>query len=116
MRGRAWIVVLAAAALGGCGGGESLSAKSADRLHAQVAAVRDAAGKGDRAGALDALDAMERRVRGLRAAGSLAAADADALRRGIGRARRRVRVEIAEPAPAPTGTPTSTATATATAT
>src|SRR3954451_8797965 len=115
MRGRAWIVVLAAVALGGCGDGEALSAKSADRLHAQVAAVRAAAGKGDRAWALETLDAMEREVRDLRAGGSLAAADADALPRGIGRTRRRVRVEIAEPAPAPAGTPTATATATATA-
>jgi hypothetical protein len=116
MLGRAWIVVLAAVALGGCGGEPTLSTGRADELHAQVAAVRDAAGKGDRAGALKTLDGLEAAVRDLEAGGSLAQADADALRRGIGRARRRVRAEIAEPTPEPTPVPTPAATPVPTAT
>jgi hypothetical protein len=112
MRSRSWIVVLAAVAIGGCGGEPTLGTGQADRLHAQVAAVRDAAGKGDRDAALEGLDGLEAEVRDLEAAGSLAEADADALRRGIGRARRRVRAEVAEPTPAPTPVPTPTATAT----
>ena len=114
MRSRPWIAVLATAAIAGCGGEETLSASRADALHAQVAAVRDAAGKGDRAGALKSLDGMEATVRDLEARGSLARADADALRRGIGRARRRARAEIAEPTPEPTPTPAATPQATAT--
>ena len=104
MRSRPLIVLLAAVALGGCGGEETLSAGSAEQLRSQVAAVREAAGEGDRAAALEALDGLEADVRDLAAGGSLAQADADALRRGIGRARRRVRAEIAEPTPAPTAT------------
>ena len=46
MRTWAWIVVLAAVALGGCGEEPTLSAGSARELHAQVSAVREAAGKG----------------------------------------------------------------------
>ena len=110
MRSRPWIVVLAAVAIGGCGGEETLSASRAEELHARVAAAREAAGKGDRDGALKALDGLEADVRDLAAGGSLAEADADALRRGVGRARRRVRAELAEPTPAPepeaTATPT----------
>lgn len=113
MRIPALIVVLAAVALGGCGG-TTLSSSSADELHAQVAAVRDAAEKGDRAGALKALDGLEATVRDLEAGGSLAQADADALRRGIGRARRRARAEIAEPTPEPTPAPAATPEPTAT--
>ena len=116
MRARALIVVLAAVALGGCGGAEpTLSQSTAEELHAEVAAVREAAEKGDRAAALEALDGMESEVRDLLAGGSLAQADADALRRGIGRARRRVRAEVAEPEPAAAATATATPTATATA-
>ena len=116
MRNRVLIVVLAAVALGGCGGDATLSAGSAQKLEAQVAAVRQAASEGDRAGALEALDGMADQVRDLQAGGSLATADAEALRRGIARAKRRARAEIAEPEPAATAEPTATATATATAT
>jgi hypothetical protein len=106
---RPLIVLLAAAAIAGCGGDPTLSASRSDELHARVAAVREAAGKGDRAGALKSLDGLEAAVRDLEAGGSLAQADADALRRGIGRARRRVRAEIAKPTPAPTPTAEPTA-------
>src|SRR5688572_8617149 len=89
-------VALAAVALGGCGGEEpTLSKSSADELHAQVGAVRSAAADGDQAAALEALDGLSGQVRDLVAGGSLAEADAAALRRGIGRARRRVREEVA---------------------
>ena len=115
MRTRALIVVLAAVALGGCGGEPSLSAGSAEELRAQVAAVREAAGEGDRDAALEALDGLAARVRELEAGDALAEADATALRRGIGRAKRRVRQEIAAPAPTATATPSPTPTATATA-
>ena len=114
MRTRALIAVLVAVVLGGCGAEEpTLSSGSAGELHAQVAAVREAAGKGDRDAALEALDGLAAQVRDLEAGGSLAEADATALRRGIGRAKRRVRQEVT--APAPTATETSTPTATATA-
>jgi hypothetical protein len=113
MRTWASIVVLAAVALGGCGEEPSLSAGSAEELHAQVAAVREAAGEGDRDAALEALDGLAARVRELEDAGSIAASDATALRRGIGRARRRVREELAEPAATATPAPTATAAPTA---
>lgn len=110
MRNRALIVVLAAVVLGGCGDGEepALSRSSADELHAQVEAVRKAADDGDRAKALAALDELADQVRDLEAGGSLAEADAAALRRGIGRARRKAREELE--APAATATPVPTAT------
>jgi hypothetical protein len=109
MRNRVLIVALAAV-LGGCGSDQPVLSKgSADELHAQVAKVRAAAADGDRAKALQELDALATDVRSLQDEGSLAAADATALRRGIGRARRKVREEIA---PAATATPTPTATAT----
>ena len=112
MRGRVLIVVGAVALVGGCGGEEpTLSKGSADELHAQVAAVRSAADDGDRAAALEALEGLSARVRDLEAGGSLAEADAAALRRGIERARRKVREEVG---PAATATPAPTATATAT--
>ena len=116
MRRSAWIVGLSALALAGCGGGPALSPGAAETLHAQVAAVREAAGKGDRGGALKALDRMERRVGELQDDGAVARADADALRRGIGRARRRVRAEVEESAPAATVAPTTTPSATSTPT
>ena len=117
MRKRALIVALAAVALGGCGSDEpALSKSSADELHARVAAARTAAGDGDRAAALEALDGLSAQMRDLEAGGSLAEADAMALRRGIGRARRKVREEVAAPAAIATATPEPTATATATAT
>jgi len=109
MRSRPWIVLLAAAALlGGCGDDPTLGAESADDLRGQVAAVREAAEAGDRAGALEALDGLEADVKDLEAGGSLAEADAAALRRGIGRARRRAREELqtAAPEPEPTEAPT----------
>jgi hypothetical protein len=113
---RVLIVVLAAVALGGCGDEASLSASSAEELKAQVVAVRQAASKGDRAAALEALDRMADQVRDLEARGSLAKPDGTALWRGIARAKRRARAEIAEPEPAATAEPTATPTATATAT
>jgi hypothetical protein len=113
MWSRRLIVVLVVAVVG-CGGEPTLSADSADELHAQVAAVRDAAQEGDRDAALEALDGLADQVRDLEAGGSLAEADADALRRGIGRARRRVRAEVAEPAPTATATATATPVPTAT--
>ena len=117
MRTRALIGVLVAVVLSGCGGDEpTLGSGAADELHAQVAAVREAAGKGDRDAALEALDGLAARVRELESGGSLAEADATALRRGIGRAKRRVRKEVAAPAATATATPTPTPTPTATAT
>ena len=113
---RILIVVLAAVALGGCGDDATLSASSARELKAQVATVRKAASEGDRDAALKALNGMAAQVEDLQAGGSLAKADADTLRRGIGRARRRVRAEVAEPAPAPAATPEPTATPVPTAT
>ena len=111
MRARVWIVLPVALALGGCGDEEPvLSARSAEQLHAQVAAVRDAAAEGDRAAALKGLDGLAARVRDLEGEEALAAADATALRRGIARARRQVRAEIAEPAATETATPVPTAT------
>jgi len=116
MRNRVLIVALAAVVLGGCGKDQPvLSTGSADELHAQVAAVRAAAADGDRAKALKALDGLAEKVRGLEDGGSLAAADATALRRGIGRAKRKVREEVA-PAPTPTPAPTATPTPVPTAT
>ena len=112
MWSRGLIVVLAVVVVGGCGGEPTLSSDSADALHAQVAAVREAADKGDREAALEALDGLADQVRDLEAGGSLAKADADALRRGIGRAKRRVRAEVAEPAPTATATATPVPTAT----
>jgi hypothetical protein len=116
MPSRPWIVVLAVAALAGCGGDPTLTASRADELHARVAAAREAAGKGDRDGALEALDGLEADVRDLEAGGSLAEADADALRRGVGRARRRVRAELAEPTPEPEAAATAEPTPEPTAT
>jgi|SRR5215216_1410864 len=110
MRTLALIVALAAVVLGGCGGEPKLSAGAADELHAQVAAVREAAQEGDQAAALEALDGLAGKVRDLEGDGSLGETDAAALRRGIGRARRRVRAEVAAPTPAPTATATPTAT------
>src|SRR5829696_566650 len=106
------IAVAAVVLVGGCGGeGPTLSKSSADELHAQVEAVRTAAGDGDRAAALEALAGLSAHVRDLEAGGSLPEADAAALRRGIGRARRRVREEVAPPAaPTATATPAPTAT------
>jgi septal ring-binding cell division protein DamX len=113
MRTGVVIVVAAVALVGGCGGEEpTLGKSSADELHAQVAAVRSAAADGDRAAALEALDGLSGQVRDLEAGGSLAEADAAALRRGIGRARRKVREEVAAPAATATATPEPTATAT----
>ena len=66
MRARVWIVLLVALVLGGCGDEEPvLSARSAEELHAQVAAVRDAAAEGDRAAALKGLDGLAAQVRDL---------------------------------------------------
>jgi hypothetical protein len=111
------IVVAAVALVGGCGGEEpALSKRSADELHAQVAAARSAAADGDRAAALEALDGLSGQVRDLEAGGSLAEADAAALRRGIGRARRKVREEVAAPAATATATATAAPEPTPTAT
>jgi len=110
MRTRALFGVLVAVVLSGCGGDEpTLGSGAADELHAQVAAVREAAGKGDRDTALEALDGLAARVRELESGGSLAEVDATALRRGVGRAKRRVRQEVAAPAPTATATPAATA-------
>ena len=69
MRTRALIGVLVAVVLSGCGGDEpTLGSGAADELHAQVSAVRDAAGKGDR-------DAALARVRGSARLDDLAGAD-----------------------------------------
>ena len=95
-------------ALAGCGGG-TLGADDAAKLHAAVAAVRTAADKGDQAGALKALDALQARVN---ATNGLPAADERTLKTGIGRLRRRLGAAAATPAPAstPTQTPTPAAT------
>jgi len=114
MRNRVLIVALAAVALCGCGDETPVLSKgSADELHVRVAAARTAAADGDRAKTLKALDGLAGQVRDLEDGGSLAAADATALRRGIGRAKRKVREEVV---PAPTSTPTPTATPVPTAT
>ena len=100
---------------GGCGGEPTLSAGRADELHG--AGRRRAGGGGARATG----PARWRRWTGSRPtcatsrpAGRWREADADALRRGIGRARRRVRAEVGRAATPtasrrPTATPTPTA-------
>ena len=94
-------MVLAAVALAGCGAEPQLSADAADDLRAGVEDVREAAGAGDRDGALRALEALEARVDRAEDGGRLAAAEAARLRRGIARARRRVQQEVAAPQPTP---------------
>ena len=83
MRSRPWIAGLAAVAIAGCGGDPTLSASRADELHAQVAAVRVAAGKGDRAGALKSLDGLEVAYRGLEPVERLQRAGPVAFARGV---------------------------------
>jgi hypothetical protein len=100
-------------ALAGCGGG-TLGADDAAKLHAAVAAVRTAADKGDQAGALKALAALQARVN---ATDGLPAADERTLKTGIARLRRRLGAGAATPAPAtpgPASTPTQTPTPAAT--
>ena len=117
MRNRVLIVVLAAVALGGCGGDADAERELRRGAQAQVAAVREAARRATGPRRSRRWTGWPIRCADLEAGGSLAEADAEALRRGIARAKRRARAEIAEPTPAadaePTPTPTATATATA---
>jgi hypothetical protein len=112
MPGR-WIAVLACVAVAGCGSEPRLAAGTADRLHGAVEEARTTAADGDRDGALQALDRLERRIDAAETDGELSNAEAAELRRGAGRARRQVRREIQPPAPpAATAEPEPTPTAT----
>jgi len=80
----------ALAAVGWCGCGSSsprrLSVADATSLQTLLAAAKWRADHGQSAGAVEALDGFQARLRALAAAGKLAADDARALRIGAGRA------------------------------
>jgi hypothetical protein len=105
---RRWIVALASLAVAGCGSDPQLGAGAAGELRSDVDAVRAAAGEGDRAGALRALDRLAGRIDRAEADGELAACDASALRQGVRRAKRQAEREVPEPAPEATPEPTAT--------
>ena len=107
------VVVIAAAALAGCGSEPRLSASAAEALHSNVDAVRNAVRDGDRDRALRALERLSARVE----RAELSEAHAAALERGIAQSRQAVEQELAapepelepEPTPEPTAEPVPTA-------
>ncbi|HKG17464.1 MAG TPA: hypothetical protein VKA96_07240 [Solirubrobacteraceae bacterium] len=105
-RGRQRVIVVlltAALAPAACGGGGSQQLQPIDRsrLSSQLTEVRDAAGRGDRSAARQALDDFVGEVRRLRRAGTLDGPTAAALLLGAQRARDRLEVELAPPAAQP---------------
>jgi hypothetical protein len=98
------IALAAVVASGGCGQEPRLEASSARVMHRDVDRVRAAAAAGDRDGALQALDALAKRVERRRDGGELDDADAAGLLDRIDAAARRARREIAEPQPTPEAT------------
>jgi hypothetical protein len=107
---RRWILVIAVAAVAGCGSEPRLSAGTARGMHDDVAAARTAARNGDPDAAVKALETLERRIGRAEDRGELSAEAADALQVGAARARRRAGRQIAEPQPTATATATATAT------
>jgi hypothetical protein len=97
-RGLAAVLLIAALALAGCGS-QQLAPIDRARLSSQLSEVRDAAGRGDRSAARQALDEFVGEVRRLRRAGGLDGATAGALLLGAQRARARLEVELAPPPP-----------------
>lgn len=93
-------LLTAALATAGCGGGsQQLQPIDRSRLSSQLTEVRDAAGRGDRSAARQALDDFVGEVGRLQRAGALDATTAGALLLGARRARARLEVELAPPAP-----------------
>jgi hypothetical protein len=102
MRHWATAALLAAAlAATGCGSASDrrqLEPLDRSRLTSQLGEVRDAAGRGDRSAARQALDDFTGEVRRLQGAGALDGPTAGALLLGAQRARSRLEVELAPPA------------------
>jgi hypothetical protein len=96
---------LAAAGCGAAGNGRRLEQLDRSRLSSQLSEVRDAAGRGDRSAARQALDDFTAEVRRLRRAGALDGPTAGALLLGAQRARSQMEVELAPPVQAPPAQP-----------
>jgi hypothetical protein len=90
--------VLAATGCGSASDRRALEPLDPSRLISQLGEVRDAAGRGDRSAARQALDAFTDEVRRLQGAGALEGPTAGALLLGAQRARSRLEVELAPPA------------------
>jgi outer membrane biosynthesis protein TonB len=93
-------VLAAALAAVGCGSASHnrrLEPLDRSRLSSQLSEVRDAAGRGDRSAARQALDDFTAEVRRLRRAGAIDEPTAGALLLGARRARARLEVELAPP-------------------
>ena len=93
-------VLAAAIAVAGCGpagGRRELEPLDRSRLSSQLTEVRDAAGRGDRSAAGEALDDFAGEVRRLQRAGALDGPTARALLLGAEQARDRLAVELGPP-------------------
>ena len=100
------VLVFAALAtlVGGCGGASEngmLSSGTAAALHRDVVAVRGAAAAEDRQAALEALDALQARVRRADADGELSDAERARFRTLVSQTRQRVLAEIPAATPMP---------------